>query len=210
MIKRGIEERQELSLGWSQWWWREQIQRYMRWIFQSMVDCRFTLSLPAPLTPVNSWQFWVSTGRWWQKGGGKFLKRRKTRWKGVSRLGCRFSRSFCRFTLLLPLVPLFKPFFKCCFTVTCSRLICCLFSCAKRRKICSCIALTRKGLWPLGGDTPLYRLYKYVRHRRVWFFSHFCEATFSSLSIRQINKSCSKCLYYWSELGNYMYRSETG
>lgn len=155
MIKRGIEERQELSLGWSQWWWREQIQRYMRWIFQSMVDCRFTLSLPAPLTPVNSWQFWVSTGRWWQKGGGKFLKRRKTRWKGVSRLGCRFSRSFCRFTLLLPLVPLFKPFFKCCFTVTCSRLICCLFSCAKRRKICSCIALTRKGLWPLGGGYSL-------------------------------------------------------
>ena len=105
-----------------------------------LVACRFTLSLPVTLTPINSWQFWVSIGWWWQKGGGKFLKRRKTRWKGVSRLGCRFSRSFCRFTLLLPLVPLFKPLFKCCLTVTWLRLICCLFSCAKRRKICSCIA----------------------------------------------------------------------
>ena len=144
-----------------------------------MVACRLTLSLSAPLTPVNSRQFWVSTGRWWQKGGGKFLERGKTRWKGVSRLGCRFSRSFCRFTLLLPLVPLFKPFFKCCFTVTCLRLICCLFSCAKRRNICSCIAPgsllqgSTFGLWG-GGGTLLYRLYiKYVRHQRVWFFQPF-------------------------------------
>ena len=144
-----------------------------------MVACRLTLSLSAPLTPVNSRQFWVSTGRWWQKGGGKFLERGKTRWKGVSRLGCRFSRSFCRFTLLLPLVPLFKPFFKCCFTVTCLRLICCLFSCAKRRNICSCIAPgsllqgSTFGLWG-GGGTLLYRLYiKYVQHQRVWFFQPF-------------------------------------
>ena len=29
-----------------------------------------------------------------------------------------------------------------------------------------------KKVFPMGG-TPLYRLYRYVRPQRVWFFSHF-------------------------------------